>query len=159
MLHRVLGGVKKSPEYAALIRPKPYRLALHLPSRPHVSAKLPTSSNSPSRPVNIGSTPIPRTTLASRTFKPIQSSPLRVSLDRTPRMRGTARLDPSTRRRESPPVALASGAITLVVEVTSANSFGLAGPTLTSVVSLPSVARHRPNSVASTTLLHTPGSP
>ena len=35
----------------------------------------PTSSSSPSRPANIGSTPMPRTTLASRIFKPIQSSP------------------------------------------------------------------------------------
>ena len=47
-------------------------------------------------------------------------------------------------RRASPPVALAIGAITLVADVTSAYSRGFAGPTLTSAVSLPSVARHRP---------------
>ena len=56
--------------------------------------------------------------------------------------------DASARRRASPPVAAASGASTSVVDVTSANSRGLAGPTLTSAVSLPSVARHRPSSVA-----------
>ena len=56
---------------------------------------------------------------------------------------------PSARRRASPPVAAASGPSTSVVEVTSANSRGLAGPTLTSAVSLPSVARHRPSSLAS----------
>src|SRR5260370_27115925 len=116
----------------------------HLPSRPHVSARLPISSNSPSNPANNGSTPMPRTTLASRTLRPIQSSPLRVSLDRTPRMRGTARLDPSARRRASPPVAVASGAITAVVEGTSLNSLGLAGPPFSSGGSLPRGARPRP---------------
>jgi len=48
----------------------------HRPSRAHVAARLPISSSSPSTPANIGSTPMPRTTLASRIFTPSQSSPL-----------------------------------------------------------------------------------
>src|SRR5258708_10198913 len=119
---------------------------LHLPSRPHVSARLPTSSNSPSSPANTGSTPMPWTTLASRILRPIQSSPLRVSLDRTPRMRGTARLDPSARRRASPPVALVSGAITAVVHVTELNSLGLAGPPFAHGGHLPSGGGPQPRS-------------
>ena len=39
-------------------------------------ASAPTSSSRPSSPANIGSTPMPRTTLASRSLRPIQSSPL-----------------------------------------------------------------------------------
>ena len=61
--------------------------------------------------------------------------------------------------RASPPVALGSGASTSVVEVTSANSRGLAGPTLTSALSLPSVARHSPSSLAAMVARQTPGSP
>jgi hypothetical protein len=49
----------------------------------------------------------------------------------------------------SPPVAVASGASTSVVDVTSVNSRGLAGPTLASALSVPSVARQRPSSLAS----------
>jgi len=45
------------------------------PSRSHVAAKAPSSSNSPISPAKIGSTPTPRTTLASRIFTPIQPSP------------------------------------------------------------------------------------
>ena len=52
------------------------RSALTRPSRAQVAARTPISSNSPSRPANTGSTPMPRTTLASRIFRPIQSSPL-----------------------------------------------------------------------------------
>ena len=48
----------------------------HRPSRNHVAASEPISSRSPSMPANSGSTPMPRTTLASRIFKPSQSSPL-----------------------------------------------------------------------------------
>ena len=46
------------------------------PSRAQVPARLPMRSNRPSRPAKTGSTPMPRTTLASRIFRPIQSSPL-----------------------------------------------------------------------------------
>src|SRR5262249_2415851 len=52
---------------------------------------------------------------------------------------------PSSTRPTSPPVALASGASTSVVEVTSVNSRGLAGPTLASALSVPSVARQSPS--------------
>jgi hypothetical protein len=54
----------------------PESLEFYRPSRAHIAASTPTNSNSPSRPANIGSTPMPRTTLASRIFSPIQSSPL-----------------------------------------------------------------------------------
>ena len=49
--------------------------AFQRPSRIQVAARLPTSSRSPSNPANIGSTPMPRTTLASRVRSPSQSSP------------------------------------------------------------------------------------
>jgi hypothetical protein len=49
--------------------------AAYRPSRAQVAASAPTSSSSPRRPANIGSTPMPRTTLASRIFRPSQSSP------------------------------------------------------------------------------------
>ena len=49
---------------------------------------------------------MPRTTLALRIFNPIQSSPLYVSPERTPMMRGTSNPPPSSSRRASPPVAL-----------------------------------------------------
>src|SRR5262245_29827387 len=45
------------------------------PSRIHVPARLPTRSRSPINPPNTGSTPMPRTTLASRVRSPSQSSP------------------------------------------------------------------------------------
>jgi len=63
-------------------------------------------------------------------------------------MRGMSSDDPLITRRVSPPVACVSGASASVVEVTSENSFGLVGPTLISVVSLPSVACQRPSSSA-----------
>ena len=59
------------PEWEAASRRRPQR-----PSRAQVPARLPSSSNRPSRPAKTGSTPMPRTTLASRIFRPIQSSPL-----------------------------------------------------------------------------------
>ena len=40
----------------------------HRPSRAQVAARLPISSSRPIRPANTGSTPMPRTTLASRIF-------------------------------------------------------------------------------------------
>jgi len=49
--------------------------AFQRPSRIQVAARLPTSSRSPIKPANTGSTPIPRTTLASRVRSPSQSSP------------------------------------------------------------------------------------
>jgi hypothetical protein len=45
------------------------------PSRIHTAATLPRSSKSPIKPAKTGSTPIPRTTLASRVRSPNQSSP------------------------------------------------------------------------------------
>jgi hypothetical protein len=45
------------------------------PSRIQVAARLPTRSRSPISPANTGNTPMPRTTLASRTRNPSQSSP------------------------------------------------------------------------------------
>ncbi len=45
------------------------------PSRIQVAARLPTRSSSPINPANTGSTPMPRTTLASRVRSPSQSSP------------------------------------------------------------------------------------
>src|SRR5215468_5284329 len=50
-------------------------LALQRPSRIQVPARLPTRSRSPINPPNTGSTPMPRTTLASRVRSPSQSSP------------------------------------------------------------------------------------
>jgi len=44
--------------------------ALTRPSRAHVAARLPISKQQPSTPANIGSTPMPRTTLASRNLHP-----------------------------------------------------------------------------------------
>jgi len=58
------------------------------PSRIQVAARLPTRSKSPINPPNTGSTPMPRTTLASRVRSPNQSSPWKVSLERTATMRG-----------------------------------------------------------------------
>ena len=52
-----------------------YRRLAYRPSRSHVAAKAPSSSSRPIRPANIGSTPTPRTTLASRILTPIQPSP------------------------------------------------------------------------------------
>jgi hypothetical protein len=49
--------------------------AFQRPSRIQVAARLPTSSSSPIKPANTGSTPMPRTTLASRVRSPSQSSP------------------------------------------------------------------------------------
>ena len=49
--------------------------AVQRPSRIQVAARLPTSSSSPIKPANTGSTPMPRTTLASRVRSPSQSSP------------------------------------------------------------------------------------
>jgi hypothetical protein len=49
--------------------------AFQRPSRIQVAARLPTSSRSPIKPANTGSTPMPRTTLASRVRSPSQSSP------------------------------------------------------------------------------------
>ena len=49
--------------------------AFQRPSRIQVAARLPTSSSSPINPANTGSTPMPRTTLASRVRSPSQSSP------------------------------------------------------------------------------------
>ena len=49
--------------------------AFQRPSRIQVAARLPTSSRSPINPANTGSTPMPRTTLASRVRRPSQSSP------------------------------------------------------------------------------------
>ncbi len=49
--------------------------AFQRPSRIQVAARLPTSSRSPINPANTGSTPMPRTTLASRVRSPSQSSP------------------------------------------------------------------------------------
>ena len=46
------------------------------PSRAQAPARLPSRSNRPIMPANTGSTPMPRTTLTSRIFSPIQSSPL-----------------------------------------------------------------------------------
>jgi hypothetical protein len=63
-------------------------LALQRPSRIQVAARLPTRSKSPINPPNTGSTPMPRTTLASRVRSPSQSSPWKVSLERTATMRG-----------------------------------------------------------------------
>ena len=60
----------RKPAAATLARDQLYR-----PSRAQVAASAPTSSSRPSRPANTGSTPMPRTTLASRIFRPIQSSP------------------------------------------------------------------------------------
>ena len=78
---------------------------------------------------------------------------------RTGTMRGRSMLEPSTTRRASPPVACASGFSMSVVEVTSENSFGLVGPTLISAFSVPSVACHRPSSLAGMVARHMPGSP
>src|SRR5262249_36064022 len=63
-------------------------LPLQRPSRIQVAARLPTRSKSPINPPNTGSTPMPRTTLASRVRSPSQSSPWKVSLERTATMRG-----------------------------------------------------------------------
>jgi hypothetical protein len=49
--------------------------AFQRPSRIQVAARLPTRSRSPINPANTGSTPMPRTTLASRVRSPSQSSP------------------------------------------------------------------------------------
>src|SRR5262249_54956660 len=85
------------------------------PSRSHIAPTLLHSSRRPSTPANTGSTPMPRTTLASRIFSPIQSSPLNVSDERTGSTRGTVTPDDaSATRRASPPVAAASGASTSV---------------------------------------------
>jgi hypothetical protein len=56
-------------------RGRHHERAAYRPSRAQVAASAPTSSSSPRRPANIGSTPMPRTTLASRIFRPSQSSP------------------------------------------------------------------------------------
>ena len=101
---------------------------------------------------------MPRTTLASRIFRPIQSSPLKVVLVRTGTTRGTLIRSPSAIRRASPPVALLNALSTSIVEVTSANSRGFAGPTFVSAVSLPSVARQRPSSLAVVVARQSPGS-
>ena len=45
-----------------------------------------------------------------------------------------------------------------VVEVTSENSFGLVGPTLIRAFSVPSVACHRPSSLAGIVVRQVPGS-
>jgi hypothetical protein len=45
------------------------------PSRIHTAATLPRRSKSPIKPAKTGSTPMPRTTLASRVRSPNQSSP------------------------------------------------------------------------------------
>ena len=129
------------------------------PSLAQVAARDPINSKSPMRPAKIGRTPMPRTTLASRIFRPIQSSPLKVVLVRTGTIRGTLMRSPSATRRASPPVALVNASSTSVVEVTSANSRGLAGPTFVRAVSLPSVARQRPSSLAVIAARHSPGSP
>src|ERR1051326_1274414 len=47
--------------------------------RNHADAMLLSSSNRPSTPANIGSTPMPRTTLASRIFSPIEAFTLGLS--------------------------------------------------------------------------------
>jgi hypothetical protein len=49
--------------------------AHYRPSRTHVAAKAPSNSNSPISPANMGSTPTPLTTLASRILTPSQPSP------------------------------------------------------------------------------------
>src|SRR6185437_11380873 len=110
----------------------------HRPSRSQVAAKAPSSSNSPIRPANSGSTPTPLTTLASRILTPIQPSPWNELVECTGTMRGISTFDPSTTRRASPPVACASGFSVSVVDVTSENSFGLVGPTLTRAFRVPS---------------------
>jgi hypothetical protein len=53
----------------------PTCLSPQRPSRIQVAARLPTRSSSPINPANTGSTPMPRTTLASRVRSPSQSSP------------------------------------------------------------------------------------
>src|SRR5207245_7214662 len=121
--------------------------AAQRPSRTQVVAKAPSNSNSPISPANIGSTPTPLTTLASRIFTPIQPSPWKMPEARTGTTRGRSTLVPSTTRRASPPVACASGFSISVVEVTSDNSFGLAVPTLIRAFSAPSVACHSPSSL------------
>ena len=65
------GGLRKR-----LSAPRASSRPRQRPSRIHVAARLPISSSSPSRPANSGSTPMPRTTLASRILSPSQSSPL-----------------------------------------------------------------------------------
>ena len=56
-------------------------------------------------------------------------------------MRGIEAPAPSETRRTEPPVASAIGASRSVVEITSWNSAGLAGPIWASAVSSPSCAR------------------
>ena len=53
----------------------PPPISAYRPSFAQVAARLPTSSRRPIRPAKTGSTPMPRTTLASRSLRPIQSSP------------------------------------------------------------------------------------
>ena len=97
---------------------------------------------------------------ASRIFRPIQSSPLKVSLERTATMRGTCTPLPSSMRRD-----VAAGGVGERRQHLGGRGHlartraDWPGPTLTSAVSLPSVARHRPSSLASTVARHTPGSP
>jgi len=62
--------LSRNPPAVVVTRPTRYR-----PSRAQVAARLPTSSSSPIAPAKIGSTAMPRTTLASPTLRPIQSSP------------------------------------------------------------------------------------
>src|SRR4029077_10184950 len=86
-------------------RPSRAHGPLQRPSLAQVAASAPTSSSSPSRPANIGSTPMPRTTLASRILSPIQSSPRKVSPERSAAILGNTTLpEASARRRASPPV-------------------------------------------------------
>ena len=79
-------------------------------------------------------------------LRPIQSSPRNVSL-RTPTMRGSRTPALSSTRTAPPPVAFTSGPTTSVVDVTSVNSRGLAGPTFASAVSLPSAGAPEPEFV------------
>ena len=128
------------------------------PSRAHVAARLPTSS---SRPIRPGEHRQHADAAHDARLAHLQSDPVvavvgvaRAHADDARQMHAGAVLDPHR---------VAAGRVrqrrqhARVVEVTSVNSRGLAGPTLASAVSLPSVARHRPSSLASMVERQTPG--
>ena len=91
---------------AGLIRPDWEDGLTVRPSLAQVTASEPTSSSKPRRPAKIGSTPMPRTTLASRILQadPVIAFEGRAGAHRAPR---AARRDCrfSASRRASPPVA------------------------------------------------------